>query len=379
MPSISHGRRTVEKEARPLVVWSIITSLTAGGAEVLVSNLNTALEARGVTNRVIALCDAPTLGNTEEMEAKLAEQIRSGGGAFGSLQLSKNRNPLAGAAALRKLFAAGVPDVIHCHTARAVAMVALSGFRGAVVLTHHNTRLSFPAYLFRAFDLVVDQYVAISPELVTTYRRLTRRPVALIPNAAARDFTAAGPRTTVGKPCQVLSVGTISAQKNYDLLLETAAALRERVPSFAMPDFIIAGGGQGLDGLRQRAEALGLSDHVEFLGERSDIRNLMKSADIFLNTSTHEGLPIAIIEAMGMGLPIIATDVAGNRDLVTDGENGLLAPLGDPQGLADAIARATVDANLYRTLSLGAICRSRDFSIEGSAEQHLALYRAACR
>jgi glycosyltransferase involved in cell wall biosynthesis len=379
MRSISQGNDAADPAHRSLVVWSIVTSLTSGGAEMLVSNLSAALSARGVTNRVIALCDASALGNTAEMEAHLAAQIDKGGGDFVSLELSRKRGPLEGAAALRKLLVASAPDVIHCHTARAVAMVALSGFRGPVVLTHHNTRLSFPSYLFRLFDLVVDRYVAISPELEATYRKLTRRPITVIPNAAAREFGVGAPRTAVGKPCRILSVGTVSDQKNYGLLLETAAALRESHRDSVMPRFMIAGGGAGLEELRQRSENMGLSKAVEFLGERSDVRELMASADILLNTSTYEGLPIAIIEAMGMGLPILATDVAGNRDLVADGVNGLLARPGDPKSLAQAIGRMIANAELYQSLSQGAVQKSGQFSIDGSADQHLALYRTARR
>lgn len=361
----------------PLEVWSILTSLTSGGAEILVSNLSAALVARGVKNRVIALCDAPILGNTAEMEAKLAAQIRDGGGEFVSLHLSRKRGPLEGATALRKLLALSEPDVIHCHTARAVAMVGLSGFRGPVILTHHNIKLSFPRHLFRVFDLVVDRYVAISPEVEGNFRRLSKRPIKLIPNAAAREFGVGMPRQVVGKPCRVLAVGTISDQKNYGLLLETAAAiLRDSNRGFAMPKFTIAGGGQDLDGLRRRARDMGLEGEVHFLGERSDIRDLMAASDILLNTSTYEGLPVAIIEAMGMGLPIVVTDVSGNRDLVEDGLNGLLAPLGDPRALSDVIGRAILDTELYRSLSRGAVEKSREFSIDNSAELHLELYRA---
>lgn len=360
----------------PLEVWSILTSLTSGGAEILVSNLSAALVARGVRNRVIALCDAPILGNTAEMEAKLAAQIRDGGGEFVSLHLSRKRGPLEGAAALRKLLAVSEPDVIHCHTARAVAMVGLSGFRGPVILTHHNIKLSFPRHLFRVFDLIVDRYVAISPEVEGTFRRLSRRPIKLIPNAAAREFGVGVPRQAIAEPCRVLAVGTISDQKNYGLLLETAAILRDSNRGFAMPKFTIAGGGQDLDELRRRARDMGLAEEVQFLGERSDIRDLMAASDILLNTSTYEGLPVAIIEAMGMGLPIVVTDVSGNRDLVDDGLNGLLAPLGDPRALSEAIARAILDKELYRSLSCGAVEKSREFSIDNSAELHLELYRA---
>lgn len=379
MRPISQEQGAAEAEREPLEVWSIVTSLTAGGAEILVSNLSGALVARGITNRVVALCDAATLGNTIEMEANLAEQITRGGGEFVSLGLSRKRGPLEGAAALRKMLAQRVPDVIHCHTARAVAMVALSGFRGSVVLTHHNTRLSFPGYLFRVFDLIVDRYVAISPELEAIYRKRTKRPITLIPNAAAREFVTGSPRSAAHVPCRILSVGAISDQKNYGLVLETAAALRDNYPSLVPPKFSIAGGGQGLEEFRKRSQDMGLFVDVEFLGERSDVRDLMSASDILLNSSTYEGLPIAIIEAMGMALPIIATDVAGNRDLVTDGENGLLAPLHDPQGIAAAIGRVIADPALYQSLSLGAVERSGQFSIDRSADRHLDLYRTADR
>jgi glycosyltransferase involved in cell wall biosynthesis len=310
------------------------------------------------------------------MELALAARIREGGCDFVSLGLSARRGLLEGAAALRRMLRAGAPDVIHCHTARAVGMVALSGFRGRVVLTHHNSRLSFSRHLFRLFDRVVDHYIAISPETAAIYRRNSRQPFAVIANAAAGDFAASEPRQAIGSPCRILSVGAVSEQKNYELLLETALHLRDRAGIGPMPHFAIAGGGADLERMRERGRGLGLGEIVEFLGERGDVRALMERADLFLNTSLYEGQPVAMLEAMAMALPIVATDVPGNRELVTCDVNGLHGALGDPGSMARAIDRIVTDSALYRALSQGAVRQSRQYTIAGSARRHLAVYRS---
>jgi len=93
-----------------------------------------------------------------------------------------------------------------------------------------------------------------------------------------------------------------------------------------------------------------LQDKVSFLGFRRDVAELMASSDIFILPSRHEGLTRAIMEAMAVGLPIIATDVRGNRDLVKSGENGYLVPLDDVEQTATAIERIIDSGDLRRSM-----------------------------
>lgn len=359
-------------------ICSILTSLTSGGAEMLVANLSGAFVQAGARSTVIALCDAATVGNSPDMEALLKQQIESQGGRFVSLGLDRKRGVLAGGKTLRRVLQQLRPDIVHTHTARALGMIALAGARVPTVLTHHNSKLPFPPRMFALFDLIASGYVAISEETARIYRRNARRPCTLIPNAAAPKFRSEGPRMSLSRPVRVLSVGALSEQKNYGLLIEAAKQLRNGVRNggypFEMPIFQIAGHGAALEELRGRVEEYALGDAIHFLGERPDIESLMAQSDIYLNTSAYEGMPVALLEAMAMALPIVATDVAGNRELVQDGKGGLLSALGDPAALAEGLARLIRDEELYRRMSRASLIQSEKYSLAGTASRHIDLY-----
>lgn len=356
-------------------IISILTSLTSGGAEMLVVNLNKEYAAAGHRSTVVTLADAHSVGNSPEMEAVLHQRIIDEGGEHISLRLGTSRNPLKGWRKMRKLVRQLNPDVIHAHTARALLMLTAHPGTAPVVLTHHNSKLSFPVAMFRIFDRIAAAYVAISKETEQIFSQNVRRPIAYIPNAAAKSFSASAPRARASANPQILSVGTISAQKHYDLLVDVAAVLKNRIDVGAMPKFLIAGNGADLENMRTMARDHDVVDHVHFLGERSDIAQLMQSSDLYLNTSRYEGMPVALLEAMASGLPIIATKVAGNTELVGHMENGLLCPLDDAKSLAEAILKLIDDDKLYRHCSAAAIARSKTFSIETTCANHIALYQ----
>lgn len=354
--------------AKPVgTVWSILTSLTSGGAEMLVAGLNRHFVKNGWKHHVVVLCDAAELGNSSETEGWLKDRIERDGGKVSSLRLARSRNPFSGGAALNRLLkGAGSPDVVHSHTARAIPILALSRYRGPICMTHHNSRLSFPKKLFPLLDALVDEYVAISPETAAIYAEASRRPVTAIANGPDDDFLASEPRKAMHSPARVISVGAISDQKNYDLLIEIARHLEDA----GAVRFSIAGGGAQLDDFRQKSTGL----PVEFMGERKDVPDLLDDADIFLNTSHFEGQSVAILEALSKALPVIATDVPGNRDLVRNGENGFLCAIDDPRALAAAIERLIANPAEYRDISAGALASGQRFSIADTAEKHVALY-----
>lgn len=366
---------TEEATVPSQTVWSVITSLTSGGAEMLVVNLNREFVKAGWRHHVIALCDATELGNSETTEAALRQRIEDTGGQFTSLKLPKSRNPLSAASPLRRLLRGEAPDVVHLHTARAVPMLALSRYRGPTCLTHHNSRLSFPRHIFPALDAYVDEYVAISPETEDIYARLSKRPVTTIPNGPGEDFAASEPRKSVGTPARILSVGAISEQKNYPLLLDVARRLAARLGNNEPPQFAIAGSGRSLEQFRAEAERLPDKDMVRFLGERGDVPDLLDETDIFLNTSLYEGQSVAILEAMAKGLPVVATDVPGNRDLIAHGKNGLLCPVDNPDAIAESILTLVRNSEIYSRLSAGALATGKRFSIGNTAARHIDLYR----
>src|SRR3982751_258734 len=125
-------------------ICSIITSFTSGGAETLVCNLSRKFGGGGHKGAVVALCDAATLGNSTEVEDGLIKGLRESGVVVASLQLNRKRSLLKGRRSLAQCLHSQHPDLIHAHTARAALMAGWSGSNRPLILTHHNSRLSFP-------------------------------------------------------------------------------------------------------------------------------------------------------------------------------------------------------------------------------------------
>ncbi|KEQ54133.1 glycosyltransferase family 4 protein [Sphingobium chlorophenolicum] len=353
-------------------ICSIITSFTSGGAEMLVCNLAEAFAGGGHEAAVIALSDAAQVGNASDTEAAMMARVRAGGAKALSLGLANRNDWLGGALALRRALRDIRPDVIHAHSARALFPLALAMPGVPVVLTHHNSRLSFPPAAFALFNRIVDSYVAISDQCQVLLRGHARKPIRMILNAASDRFQAQEPRMAARRDPMILAVGTVSAQKDYPTLLRAARPLTEALAAQGRSARIcIAGGGPEFVQLRTQA----VDEPVELLGARNDVDALMRQADLFVNCSLWEGFPIAMIEAAMSGLPIVATAVAGNREMVTPGVNGALVPPSDPAALAQAMLDTLSDDARYSALSQGALQAARRFSIEGCAAAHLDLYR----
>ena len=355
-------------------ICSILTSLTSGGAEMLVANLSKEYVAAGHKSTIVTLADAESVGNSAEMEAALRQRVEDEGGQVISLNLGRSRNIFKGMVRARSLLGSLRPDIVHAHTARALPMLLLRPGAMPVVLTHHNSRLSFSTGMFALFDRIVDAYVAISKETEEIFSRHVRRPIVHIPNAASKSFAAKAPRTKAATPARILSVGAISAQKNYGLLIDVAAHLVANRAIEPVPHFSIAGGGVSLEQMQSLVAEKKLQDHVAFLGERSDIADLMAGSDLYFNSSLYEGMPVALLEALASALPIVATKVPGNTELVHQEGNGLLAPLDDAPALANSIARLLSDTALYAECSQNAVKMSGDYSIEKTTQRHLELF-----
>lgn len=130
------------------------------------------------------------------------------------------------------------------------------------------------------------------------------------------------------------TVGRLDPVKNYKVLLRSAAIITQDMPNVK---FLFVGDGPAAEGLKSLTQELGLNSRVIFLGQREDVPELLKIMDVFALPSLSEGLSKAILEAMAAGLPVVATNVGGNPELVIENQTGFLVPSGDPQGLANAI------------------------------------------
>jgi len=145
------------------------------------------------------------------------------------------------------------------------------------------------------------------------------------------------------------------------------------------PQLRIAGDGPLRAEIERRAKQLGLADRVTLLGRVQDMPAFYRSLDVFVLPSvTHEGLPLALLEAMATGLPVLATRIGGAAELIGENREGLIVEPGDPQGLAAGLRRLLTDSAFRKRLGQNARRRVlQDFSVERFAEDVFELYRSA--
>ncbi len=181
-------------------------------------------------------------------------------------------------------------------------------------------------------------------------------------------------RAAVGIPADARVGGIIARlteQKAHRVLFDAMA----QTPELSNVHLLVVGDGELRDELKQRVQALGLAPRVHFVGARRDLGNVLAAIDVFLMPSLWEGLPLSLVLAMGAGLPVIATAVAGIPEVVQDGVTGWLVPPDDVAGLGAAMARVFSD-DTQRVLvgqAARAFVRPR-FGIDGYVASVTALY-----
>jgi glycosyltransferase involved in cell wall biosynthesis len=174
----------------------------------------------------------------------------------------------------------------------------------------------------------------------------------------------------------VITVACLKPQKAPLDLIEVVRRVVARVPAAR---FVIVGDGE-LRGPVERMIADGqLQAHVSLLGWRRDVPACLHAADLFLLTSRWEGLPRAVLEAMAAGLPVVATAVDGVTDVVRDGVNGYLVPVGEPEQTAARVIGLLDDPALRRRMGDAAVALSDEFDIDLMVRQQEALYHQVLR
>jgi len=167
------------------------------------------------------------------------------------------------------------------------------------------------------------------------------------------------------------TVGRLDPVKNLGALLDALTILKVRYPSAKV---VIVGDGSERQALEERASALGLSGAMVFAGYRGDVRAVMAAFDVYVNCSTYEGVSLTILEAMASALPVVASAVGGNPEVVIDHETGLLVR---PQAQAIATAVGALIESPARRQTMGDAARwrvKRHFTIERMVDDYAAAY-----
>lgn len=284
----------------------------------------------------------------------------------------------------RRLVSEFQPALIHAHLPATGILARLTGGGVPVVYTEHNIAHSYrqpTKTLNRATYRRNTAVIAVSNAVGESLEGFPGPKPMVIENGvsvAMDEERARAARAELGLSDEplVVHVGNIRPHKGHQNLTEAAVRLFAGHPTV----HIVSIGGEKFPGdlerVRNEAARLGVADRLRFLGSRPDALDFVAAADMFVNPADVEGLPVAILEALAMGKPVVATAVGGVPSVVIDGETGRLVPPKDPAALADAILDVLGDPE--RLISLGK--RGRElveerYGLARMIERYEAVYR----
>jgi glycosyltransferase involved in cell wall biosynthesis len=361
-------------------------SIAIGGAEKLVVDLAESLDPSRFRTTVCLTRAITTYDRANQsLSWRRRDQLRAAGVEVLELGRRSRANATAWARLLRFMHTEDVA-VIHAHKFGSNFWGAVTGALGRtpVVLAHEHSwsfegqqmrQLVDRLVISRLADAVIAvsradrqrmiDVVGIPPERIVFIPNGIPAPVRGDPHAVRRS-------TGISETAPVLvSVGNLLPAKAYDVMLQALALVR---PSFPEVRLLVAGGRDPRQ-LQRLAAQLGIEDAVTFLGLRTDIPDVLAAANIAVSSSDHEGSPLAAMEYLGAGLPVIATAVGGMPDLITSGETGILVQRRDPSALASAIQQLLANPDQARAMGeQGRIRQRRDFSLDAMVARVETLY-----
>ena len=279
--------------------------------------------------------------------------------------------------------------ILHVHGYAAADFGRLAAWRlgAGLVLHEHFADPKMPAYQGFADRLLApltDRAVAVSGstrDFLIRERHLPASKVHLIWNGAPLDeFAPVAPeqaralRQELGIAADALVIGVVgrlNEQKGHRYLIQAVPRVLAQVPQAR---FLIVGDGDLLGELRQRAASLAVSDRVVFAGHRSDVPAVLGAVDVFCISSTYEGTPLALFEAMAARKAIVSTAVDGCREILEDRVTGLLVPPADPEALARALVEVLAKADLRESLARSAQAASSRYDIRTCVSRMESLY-----
>ena len=207
----------------------------------------------------------------------------------------------------------------------------------------------------------------VSPERI----HCIRNGVNLSPFANVAQIRRA--RQQSGAKFHIGLVGRLAPEKGVDIFLHAAAEIRKKHPDVG---FLIAGDGPDRELLDSLKDNLALGDSVTFCGLSDDMPAFYASIDLLVSASRREGMPIALLEAIAAGLPVVATSVGAVPEVIRNGHNGLLVPPCSVSDLTNAVSQLLEDVNLRKALAESAQrSASEEFSAERMSADHCDLYR----
>lgn len=287
-------------------------------------------------------------------------------------------------------------DLIHSHGKGAGVYSRLVGFLTGkkVVHTWHGIHYLSYGWLARRIYLLGEKLLAL---LTTRFINVSRgerseavslglypmRRAVVIPNGIdPADFqkikvNCASFRRSLGiskDDLVFVDVARFHPQKGHEFLIRTLPPVLENLPS---AKFVMVGVGERLGEMKKLARKLRVSESCVFAGEREDVAKILACSDVFVSPSAHEGMPLAVMEAMASGLPVVATKVVGNEELLQG--VGVLVEFGDERGFARALVGVGRNARRRHMLGARGLARvKKDYSLDRTVRSVERVYSSLC-
>jgi sugar transferase (PEP-CTERM/EpsH1 system associated) len=289
------------------------------------------------------------------------------------------------------------PDIVHTRNLASLEMQALTLLLPGVKRVHGehgrdiydldgtNKKYNFLRKILRPF---IHCYIAVSKDLESWLKETINVPdtkLRQIYNGVdsekfhlrQKSKTNITPEGFLPNASMIVgTVGRIAEVKNQKLVVEGVRVLIQKRPELkACLRLVLVGDGPLYSSLKDYVTEVGLSDLVWMTGERDDVAELMQLMDVFVLPSLAEGISNTVLEAMATGLPVIATNVGGNPELISEGENGRLVKVGDEQGLAEAIGELVDDPELRADMGKKGIDQVQSiFNWQRAVSEYLGVY-----
>jgi glycosyltransferase involved in cell wall biosynthesis len=271
------------------------------------------------------------------------------------------------------------PDLVHCHSSKAGILGRLAAHRLGIknIFTAHGWAFAEGTPRSRKIIAILperllshwcDRIITVSEtdrRLALRYGVGTPEKLVTIHNGIS-DTSYVKNSASMQSPVTIIMVARFAPPKDFGMLLEAASGIDGNI------HLQLVGDGPQMNENMERAAALGMTENTEFTGSRDDVDELLAAADIFVLASDWEGLPISILEAMRAGLPVVASNVGGIHEAVSDGVSGILVARGDAPALARALTDLIKDTD--KRTAMGREARTR---FEHSFNTNVMLSRTA--
>lgn len=356
-----------------LSVLHVISAPASGGAEIYVKDLAIELKREGHQPAIAFIAHASDYGRSSEFEIQYLTELERAQIDYFFVGNASRKNPALGALRILRYCGSRGVQIYHSHLTLGIIFGAFLHIPR--LHTHHNSLMRLPRWAYKLLNALIEQYVGISDVCADHVRRFTGRDVALVRNGVeVAKFEPHVRQALPGLLVNSICVGRVVAQKNYELLVNAVALLPPEIRGRLRVSIAGEGPPRSIDHLRKVIMRNDLTNEVKLLGNRLDVSELLDRSDMFLMSSAWEGLPISLLEATASGLPFIATDVGGCREVAELCGNGVIVPPNDPEALSNALAELVDDESRRTSLSEAAVRNAYKLSIEEAVKQHLRLY-----